>query len=271
MGIMHLRHALLLTAAGLVPGPSARAQGAASADDAPPVLDALTTLDPTSRDMIATMLYGVGTICALMVVGVGYYLYRRYQTILYNERVAEAAFQAQMLHMARQAELAAAPAPGSIGLGGFDSEDVIPSTATPATADTAESPAAPASPYAAEAVVAAIAGRSEFGGDFVASAAAVVTTPHLSPADAAAKVVKQLQAAGIVESVENYLTLNGIARAAIEVRLKNRKRAIVVGYMESEPFLRQNLHRFDQVFMVLPGGQGLLLQTVEQLIADRFQ
>lgn len=93
---------------------------------------------------------------------------------------------------------------------------------------------------------------------------------HRQPADqACAAIVRQLQVAGMVDDQEGFLEINGNAKAAVLLRLKGGKRALVLPYFESEPFALRNLRRYDMLIYMGRNGKAVVVTALEELIASR--
>jgi hypothetical protein len=85
-----------------------------------------------------------------------------------------------------------------------------------------------------------------------------------------AAVIKQLQGAGMVDSVDGYQELNGNPKGAVVLRLKGGKLALVVPYFESEPFALRNLRRYDMIVQVGRNGKAVVLKSLEEVIAAKL-
>jgi hypothetical protein len=69
--------------------------------------------------------------------------------------------------------------------------------------------------------------------------------------------------------VDGFLELNGNPKAAVIMRMKGGKRALVVPYFEAEPFALRNLKRYDMLVYVGRNGKAVVLKSLEELIAER--
>jgi hypothetical protein len=78
----------------------------------------------------------------------------------------------------------------------------------------------------------------------------------------------RLRHGGILQDVEAYHELNGIRNAAATVMLRGGKRALVVCYFESEPFIQRNLKRHDMVIMSGPDGRAVVVNPLDTVLAD---
>ena len=81
-------------------------------------------------------------------------------------------------------------------------------------------------------------------------------------------VIDRLRAGGLVEDVEGYRELNGDPNASAVVKLRSGKRALVVGYFESEIFLHRNLMRYDMVIVQGDDGKTLVVNKFENVISE---
>lgn len=90
------------------------------------------------------------------------------------------------------------------------------------------------------------------------------------PADVAcAAVINQLRNAGIVEEIDGFLELNGNAKAAVILRMKGGKHALVLPYFETEPFALRNLRRYDMIIQVGRNGKAVVMRSIEEVIASK--
>ena len=81
-------------------------------------------------------------------------------------------------------------------------------------------------------------------------------------------LLTRLRHAGMLQDVESYHELNGIRNAAATVILRGGKRALVVCYFESEPFVQRNLKRHDLVIMSGPDGRAVVVNQLDTMLAD---
>jgi hypothetical protein len=94
---------------------------------------------------------------------------------------------------------------------------------------------------------------------------------YRQPADVAcAAVIQQMQDAGMVDTVDGFLELNGNPKGAVVLRLKGGKHALVVPYLESEPFVFRNLRRYDMLVQVGKNGKAMVLKSLEETIAAKL-
>jgi len=96
---------------------------------------------------------------------------------------------------------------------------------------------------------------------------------HLNPSSAtplADQLIMHLKEAGVFVSSEGpYMVLDPSGQCIL-VRLKKNKNALIVPRFESEHFLFQAIKRFDYVFLVLSGGETLVLNKYTDFIAGQF-
>lgn len=91
------------------------------------------------------------------------------------------------------------------------------------------------------------------------------------PADvAAAGVMKQLGAGGLVTGIDGYIPLHGNSKGAVLLRLRTGKSALLVPQIESEAFLRHNARRADMIIMVGNDGKALVVSTLEHFLAENM-
>lgn len=94
---------------------------------------------------------------------------------------------------------------------------------------------------------------------------------YRQPADVAAEgVLRQLQQAGLVEQLEGYQEINGNPKAAVILRLRGGKRALLVPYFETEAFVQRNAKRFELLVFVSRSGKATVLSPMEEMIASRI-
>lgn len=87
---------------------------------------------------------------------------------------------------------------------------------------------------------------------------------------AASGVMKQLEAAGLVTTIDGYVPVHGNPKGAVMLRLRNGKSALLVPQMESEAFLRHNSRRADMIIMVGHDGKGVVVSTLEHFLAENM-
>lgn len=83
-------------------------------------------------------------------------------------------------------------------------------------------------------------------------------------------VMSVLQRANLIETVEGYMDLNGDPHGGVIVLLRNRKRALVVPYYETDAFTNRNLKRFDLLIYTGRDGKGVVINSLETLISEEL-
>jgi len=84
------------------------------------------------------------------------------------------------------------------------------------------------------------------------------------------RVLDQLRNSGLLEEVESFLPIHGNPKGAAILRFKNKKRVLLVPYYETEYFTEYQLGSYDALLYVSRAGRAVYLQSLENLIADRF-
>lgn len=207
---------------------------------------------------------GLGVL-ALVILWVAWLFYVRVQDQEAAQRMADAAFEAQIL--------------GSLQSEAQDSRfqpradfSALPNTAvqnTNAFPDYAEIPAAAAPEPAAQPYVPSpeLVAPTVTGSPLLDSA----TDDYFrQPADlTCAAVINQFRNAGMMEQIDSFIEVNGNTKGGVVLRLRGGKRALLLPYFESEPFALRNLKRFDQVVFVGRTGKAVVLTSLEEVIAAK--
>jgi hypothetical protein len=84
-------------------------------------------------------------------------------------------------------------------------------------------------------------------------------------------VLEQLRQAGLLDHIESFVPLPGNSKGAAVLLLRNRKRVLLMSYYETEVFTERELRRYDGIIYVSRNGRGVLVQSIESVIADSFR
>ena len=84
------------------------------------------------------------------------------------------------------------------------------------------------------------------------------------------QVVVRMRAAGMVDEIDGFVELHGNAKAAVAVKLRGGKRALVVPYYETDVFADRNLRRYDRLVFIGRSGKAVVVSTLENEMADRL-
>ena len=209
----------------------------------------------TGFDLTDAATLAVGFIFLLLVVMVVITVRRRLEEQRAREAMAEAAFEMEVLASLRNAdtqvlssnghqELTPAPQPQGSETGAAVAESVPAPAHQPQTQ--AASPSPGASPLLSSEVY------------------------YQECADvAAAAALSQLRHAGLIDDIDSYMELNGNPQGAAILRMKDGRRVLLVTYHETEVFTRRNLRRFDLLIYVGRDGKAVVVNSLENMIADR--
>jgi hypothetical protein len=85
-----------------------------------------------------------------------------------------------------------------------------------------------------------------------------------------ADILQRLSAAGMLVRVGEYVELHGNRKGAVMLELAGQRTALLLPHFESEGFVHHNLRRYDFLILVSSGGRAVIVNTLEEAIAQRF-
>lgn len=212
-------------------------------------------------DITTAATVAVGFIFLLLVVLVVITVRRRLEDQRAREAMAEAAFEMEVLASLRTADTQALPSNGLQETPPAPQPALEPRPEASASEAASLAESAPETPSASQVQTA-----SPSSGPGLLQTADIFQ----ERADVAASgVLSQLRHAGMISDIDGYMEVNGNARGAVTLRMKDGRRALLVPYHETEVFTRRNLRRFDLLIYVGRDGKAVVVNSLENMIADR--
>jgi hypothetical protein len=85
------------------------------------------------------------------------------------------------------------------------------------------------------------------------------------------RVISRLRDAGLFISDEGSYKLLDPSGSSVMVRLAKNKTALIVPRFESEHFIFEAMRRFDYIFLIIGEERTIVLNTMEDYLADRWE
>lgn len=186
----------------------------------------------------------IGTVFTSIIIITAVTVKNRLDRQRERERMAEAAFEARIINAYRDDLETIQPVAAAEGL---------------ATAEQA---------FASAAVLDELLQPIGEGGSHLSPAAPASAPASGDGKEAWEKVYDRLFRSGIIEGVEGHLELNGNPKAAKILTMRDRRRALLVPYFETDVFAEKNLKRFELLIFVTRSGEAVIISPMDELIAN---